>query len=73
LSDRVANGVECYLCGNAIERHEAAVVIPHLALLLHLSSYEQDMAARQDAPAASDRRRTVAQALGAPRPTRRAG
>ena len=69
----MANGVECYLCGNAIARDQAAVSIPHLALRLHLSCYELDMAARQDAPVAPDRRRTLAQALSAPRPTRRAG
>jgi hypothetical protein len=69
----MANGVECYLCGNAIARDQPAVFIPHLALRLHLSCYEQDMVASQDAPVASDRRRNLAQALSAPRPTRRAG
>ena len=55
------SGHECYLCGDAIEREQATVTIPRLALCLHLSCYERDMGTRSNDP----RRATLGQALSA--------
>ena len=68
----MAAGSDCYLCGNVIERDQASVVIPRLALRLHLSCYERDMAAQESAAPPDGRRTSLAQALGARRSKRRA-
>jgi len=68
----MANESTCYLCSGPIERDQATVTIPRLALRLHLSCYERDLAAKAS-PDAGGARRSLAQALGARRSTRRAG
>ena len=38
---------DCYLCGAVIERDQATVLLPRLALRLHLYCYERDLGLRR--------------------------
>ena len=50
---------DCYLCGKTIAGDDATVAIPRLALKVHLSCYERDVAATKAAPRTVRRRRSA--------------